>query len=84
MIPADDGKPKSTDPQELARLLEIELIQKRAAWKQASARHRAIRMASFAFLFFIIVAALFVYFFVFSDLNENRSAPKPTPAAAKP
>jgi hypothetical protein len=84
MIPSDNGKPKSGDPEELARLLEIELIQKRAAWNQAAARHRAIRMASFAFLFFIIVAALFLYFFVFSDLNENRGAPKPTPAGARP
>ena len=84
MMPADNGKPKSADPEELARLLEIELIYKRAAWKQAAARQRAIRMASFAFLFFVIMAALFVYFFVFSDLSENRSAPKPTPAAAKP
>lgn len=84
MIPADNGKPKSTDPQELARLLEIELIQKRAAWKQAAARHRTIRMASFAFLFIVIMAALLIYFFVFSDLSENRNAPKPAPAADKP
>jgi len=84
MMPDDDGKPKSTDPGQFARLLEIELIQKRAAWKQAAARHRAIRMASFAFLFFVIMAALLLYFFVFSDLSGNRSTPKPTPAAAKP
>jgi hypothetical protein len=84
MIHDDNRKPKSPDPEELARLLEIELIQKRAAWNQAAARHRAIRMASFAFLFFIIVAALFVYFFVFSDLSGNRPAPNPTPAGATP
>jgi hypothetical protein len=84
MMPADDGKPKSASADELARLIELELIQKRAEWKQAAARHHAIRMASFAFLLFVIMGALVVYFFVYSDLRENRSAPKPTPAAAKP
>jgi hypothetical protein len=83
MMPADDGKPKSTDPDELARLLEIELIQKRAVWKQAAARHRAIRMVSFLFLFLIIMGALLVYFFFFSELSGNRT-PKPTPAATEP
>ena len=83
MMPNDDGKPKSIDSDELARLLEIELIQKRAAWKQAAARHRAIRMVSFLFLFLIILAGLLVYFFVFSDLSGNR-APRSTPAATEP
>jgi hypothetical protein len=84
MMPADDGKSKSVNSDELARLLDIELIQKRAAWKEAGARHRAIRMASFAFLFLIIMAALLVYFFVFSDLSENRNAPKTAPSSAQP
>jgi hypothetical protein len=83
MMPADDGKPKSSNPDDLARLLEIELIQKRAAWKQSAARYRAIRMASFLFLFLVIMGALLVYFFVFSDLSGNR-APNPTPASAEP
>ena len=83
MMPDDDGKPKSIDPDELARLLEIELIQKRANWKQAAARYRAIRMVSFLFLFLVILAALLVYFFVFSDLSGNR-APRSTPASAEP
>ena len=83
MMPADDGKPKSSDPDELARFLEIELIQKRAAWKQAASRYRAIRMVSFLFLFLIILAALLVYFFVFSDLSGNR-APRSTPASDQP
>ncbi len=84
MMPADDGKSKSVNPDELARLLEIELIQNRAAWKQAAARHRAIRMVSFLFLFLVIVAALLTYFLVFSELRENRGVAKPTPASAKP
>lgn len=84
MMSEDDSKPKSTDPDELARLLEIELMQKRAGWKQAAGRYRTIRMVSFVFLFLVIMGALLAYFFISSELSGNRAAPKPPPASTEP
>jgi hypothetical protein len=84
MMSDEDSKPKSTDPEELPRLLEIELLQKRNEWKQAAARARTIRMVSFLFLFLVILGALLAYFFIFSELNGNRDAPKSPPASTEP
>ena len=84
MMSDDDSKPKSTDPEELARLLEIELMQKRNEWKQAAARARTIRMVSFVFLFLVILGALLAYFFVFSELSGNHPAEKSPPASTQP
>jgi hypothetical protein len=84
MMSDEDSKPKSTDPEELSRLLEIELLQKRAEWKQAAGRARTIRMVSFLFLFLVILGALLAYFFIFSELNGNRAAPTPPPASTEP
>ena len=47
---ATDTNSNESEAEKLARLLELELIQKRAAWKRAGARHRNARMMSFAFL----------------------------------
>jgi hypothetical protein len=85
MIPDADGKPESrkTDPEELARLLEIELAQKRAAWQSASARHRQIRIASFLFLFLLAAGTLLAFFFLMAHVNERRaSQPQASPAAS--
>jgi hypothetical protein len=83
-----DGKhnPEETDPEKIALLLEVELMQKRAAWQQTKARRSSLRSLSFLFLFLIIVGAL-VGFFVFLSprLQEARtsatSAPSPSPTA---
>ena len=85
MIPDGPGKPESrkTDPEELARLLEIELIQKRAAWQSASERARKIRLASFIFLFFLAIGTLAAFFFLLTQINEKRGAPRqPVPTAS--
>jgi hypothetical protein len=81
MMPGADGKsePTENDPEQLSRLLELELIQKRAAWKNASARHNKLRTASFVFLFILIVASLFAFFVFFSRMNEQRANQRPTP-----
>ena len=44
-MPASDREPEpgETDPSMVERLLEIELIQKRAAWQQAKARRGSRR-----------------------------------------
>ncbi|HEX8280520.1 MAG TPA: hypothetical protein VF551_04025 [Chthoniobacterales bacterium] len=73
-------KPESdeSDPAKLARLLEIELMQKRAGWQQAKARRGNYRALSFFFLFIVIAGAL-VGFYVFlspervHELKEDRA-----------
>ena len=72
MADATELKPKEIDPDNLSRLLELELIQKRATWKQAGERYRAIRAAGFVFLFFLIVACLVGGYFAFMRMNESR------------
>jgi hypothetical protein len=75
MIPDASGKPNpnESDPEKLQRLLELELVRKRAEWKQTGDRYRAFRSMSFVFLFLLIAGALVAAFFVFSRVNEQRS-----------
>jgi hypothetical protein len=84
-MPSDDSKPepKEMDPEQLTRLLELELMQKRVTWKQAGARHRTMRTASFLFLFIVIVATAAAFFLIFSRMNERGPRHEvPTPDAA--
>ena len=71
---ADPVEPKSNeiDAESLSRLLELELIQKRATWKQAGERYRAVRAAGFVFLFVLIVGCLVGGYFAFMRMNETR------------
>lgn len=75
--------PRETDPEKLAKLLEIELMQKRAGWQQAKARHGTYRTMSFLFLFLVIVAAFFAFYFMVSSgrvpasRNEAESSAQP-------
>lgn len=86
-----DGKPQpeAPDPAKLAQLLEIELMQKRAAWQQARARRRSIRALSFLFLFIVIALALVGFFVFFSgdrvtELRSNSAhSTSPSPAAPR-
>ncbi|HEV2047195.1 MAG TPA: hypothetical protein VGQ95_11440 [Chthoniobacterales bacterium] len=75
MIPDASGKPNpnESDPEKLQRLLELELVWKRAEWKQIGERYHAFRSMSFVFLFLLIAGALVAAFFVFSRVNEKRS-----------
>jgi hypothetical protein len=70
MISDASGK---ANPNEVEKLLDLELAQKRVEWKRASARHRTFRSLSFVFLFLLIVGALFAFFFVFSRVNEEKA-----------
>jgi hypothetical protein len=65
-------KPNPVDADNLSRLLELELIQKRATWKQAGERYRSIRTAGFVFLFVMIVGCLIGGYFAFMRMNESR------------
>ena len=71
---ANPAEPKLTeiDPDQLSRLLELELIQKRATWKQAGERYRAVRAAGFVFLFLLIVGCLIGGYFAFMRMNQTR------------
>ena len=66
--------PRETDPEQLAKLLEIELMQKRAGWQQAKARRNTYRTMSFLFLFAVIVAAFIAFYFLMS--TERVTAPR--------
>jgi hypothetical protein len=65
-------RPNPIDPDNLSRLLELELIQKRATWKQAGERYRAVRVAGFVFLFLLIVGCLVGGYFAFMRMNGTR------------
>jgi hypothetical protein len=66
--------PRETDPDKLAKLLEIELMQKRASWQQAKARRSTFRTMSFLFLFLVILAAFAAFYFLLT--SERVPAPR--------
>ena len=80
---SNSAEPKSSefDPDNLSRLLELELIQKRVTWKQAGERYRSIRAAGFVFLFVLIVGCLVGGYFAFMRVNEQRANQQTTSAA---
>lgn len=86
MIPDGDGKPESTKPSadEMAKLLEIELAQKRAAWQNASARNKNVRAMGFMFLFIVVIGALFAFYYVVTQVNERRANGTQPTATATP
>lgn len=79
-----DGKHEPDDPENAMRMIELELMQQRAARQRAGAPYRGLRIASMIFLLVVIVGALlaFYYFFYSGGLEElrTRSAPEPTPS----
>lgn len=59
-----DRKPESSppDPDQLAKLLEIELMHKRAGWQRTTARNRSLRAIAILFLLVVIGGALAAYY----------------------
>ena len=90
MNPHGDGKPEAKDPDQVLRLLELELAQSRARREQEGSPYRGFRMASFIFLFAVVVGVAFAFYYVFvaGGLDEFRSReiarPSATPAAHAP
>ena len=78
----DQPKSKENDAEQLSRLIDMELAQKRAAWKEGASRRQKIRVASFLFLFLLIIASLLAFFVLSSRLNEGRANPRATPTPA--
>ena len=69
------------DPEQVTRLLELELAQKRGAWAQAGARRQKIRTVSFLFLALIVLGALAAFFLLFTRLTQERSGPGARPTS---
>jgi hypothetical protein len=65
-------RPKLEEAEQLVRLLELELMQKRADWKQASQRNRSIRFAALLFVFLLVAGCLLASFLVFTRVSEQR------------
>ena len=90
MNPRSDGKPEPNDPDQVLRLLEIELAQCRATRQRAGTPYRGFRLASFVFLFAVIIGVALAFYYVFvagglDDLRTRNSArPTATPSAHVP
>jgi hypothetical protein len=82
MNPHGNGKNEPTDPEQLVRLIDLELAQKRAARQQAAPPYRGFRLASFVFIFAVAVGIALAFYYVFfaGGLDEMRSRKEPTPA----
>ena len=85
MVDGNRNPEGDADPEKLAKLLEIELMQKRAAWQQGKQRTNTVRVMSFFFLFVVVGAALIAFWFLFSPdrVNELRAG-RPSPIEATP
>ena len=90
MNPHGNGKNEPTDPEQLVRLVELELAQQRAARLRARSPYRAFRLASFIFLFAVIIGAALAFYYVFVSgglddyRSRNQSKPTATPSAHAP
>jgi hypothetical protein len=86
MNPRGDGKPEPSDPDQLLRLIDLELAQKRLQRARSRSPFRAFRLASFIFLFAVIVGIALAFYFVFysGGLDEIRSRAQAHPTASPP
>jgi len=85
MISEVSGKrqPMENESENLIRLLDLELTQKRTVWKRAATRHRTFRTIG-VFSIVIILAAIFLaLFFLFSQANEERANFRPSTISDK-
>lgn len=60
------------ETEKLFQMLEVKLGQERVAWRQAKSKMRAVRTASFLFLFLLILGALIAFYFIFTRAQEQR------------
>ena len=68
------AQPSAGDAEQMARLLELELAQKRLVWKHAKQRKKSYRSLAFLFLFLLFAACLLGFFFAFNRVNEERQS----------
>ena len=85
MNPPGDGKPEPPDPEQLLRMLDVELMQQRAVRQQIAARRKSRRALSILFLILILAIAAVAAYFVFGtgrveDIRaRNPATVTPTP-----
>jgi hypothetical protein len=90
MNPHGNSKPEQNDSDQLMRLVELELAQRRVALQQARSPYRGFRLASFVFLFAVLLGALLAFYYVFysgglEEMRARKSArPTVTPSAQAP
>ncbi|HST30450.1 MAG TPA: hypothetical protein VLK27_06380 [Chthoniobacterales bacterium] len=65
-------QPVVSEAEQVARVLELELIQKRTAWKHAKQRKKSMRSLAFLFLFLLFAACAFGFFLAFNRMSEER------------
>ena len=73
-----DRKPEPIDPEANLRMIEMELMQQRAARQRAGNPYQGLRTASFIFLVLIIVGALAAFYYLLTsgkmeELREMRN-----------
>lgn len=82
-----DGKPEPADPDQLLKMLDLELMRQRAQRQQTAARRNNLRMLSFLFLLLVILAGLGAAYYAFTSgrvedmRTHNLPSATATPAA---
>ncbi|MEY2529593.1 MAG: hypothetical protein QOJ05_1683 [Verrucomicrobiota bacterium] len=90
MNPDADRKPEPVDSENLLRTLDLELMRQRTARQQEGTPYRSLRLASFVFLFAVVLGAAFAFYYVFiaGGLDEMRARNEPhataTPSSRAP
>ncbi len=64
---------ENRDPDALVKALEMELIQKRAAWQKTRAQRGTRRALSLLFLLLVLLGALAAFFFVLPQLRPGAT-----------
>lgn len=78
-MPSVENQPSNlvTDPDALAKVLEMELALKRAAWQRTRSRRGTWRALSILFLLLVIMGALFAYFYFTPALSHRGESTAP-------
>ena len=90
MNPHGNSKPEQPDSDQLMRMVELELAQRRVALQQARSPYRGFRLASFVFLFAVFLGIILAFYYVFysGGLDEFRTRkgaqPTVTPSGQTP
>jgi hypothetical protein len=81
-MPTAEKQPSNlvTDPDALAKVLEMELALKRAGWERARSRRGTWRALSILFLLLVMAGALAAFFYFAPALGRHGAA-KPSPEA---
>ncbi|MGH8094759.1 MAG: hypothetical protein ACREIF_15025 [Chthoniobacterales bacterium] len=76
-MPAPEELPPepTTNPDALAKALEMELIGKRALWQRAKGRRRAWLGLSIAFLLLVLLGGLLAYLYFLPELSRREENP---------